>query len=189
MVRSSNAEALIADALTRSVALTLDAVLLDDQPASAARPAGLRYGVIGIAADPSTDPRTALISDLTNLYLEVAEVAFRPPIYLQSLARTMKAQLTLDAYEPVTMIGTRALRGTNDMIAVAPDVLVSAFDGVPEISARRENTLQMENAPTDLMTGPTQSTWQTDCVAIRLRLPVSWALRSQAGVAWTIGRW
>jgi len=45
MLRSSNVEALMTDALVRSSALALDAAVFDANPASPARPAGLRYGI------------------------------------------------------------------------------------------------------------------------------------------------
>jgi hypothetical protein len=184
MINSSNAEVLITDALFRSIALTLDSVLLDDQPASAARPAGLRYNVTPITADPSPDPVIAMVADMTNLYLQIAPVADRPPIVVNSLARTAKAQISSShGLNPITAIGSITLRGTDDMIAIAPNVLVSAYGTGAEVSASREAALQMDTLPIDGAPAH-RSTWQTDCIALKLRLPVTWALRTQAGVAW-----
>jgi hypothetical protein len=45
MLSGSNAEAMVRDALTRSAALALDQALLDANASTAARPAGLRYGI------------------------------------------------------------------------------------------------------------------------------------------------
>jgi hypothetical protein len=185
MMQSSNIEALILDALTRSVALTLDKVLLDANPASGARPAGLRNGIAAITSDPSPDSLAALTNDISNLYFQVALVATRHPLYITSLARSLTAQLLLPhGWDDIKHLGCVALRGTTDIMAVAPNAVVSVYGTNVEISASRESSLQMESAPTNLMDGPTRSTFQTDCVAIRLKLPVTWALRTPGAVAW-----
>ena len=185
MVQSSNIEALILDALTRSVALTLDKALLDTNAASAARPAGLRAGITAITSDPSPDSLAALINDISNLYFQVALVSTRPPMYITSLARSLTAQLLLPhGWDEIKHVGCVALRGTTDIMCIAPNAIASVYGTGVEISASRESALQMESMPTDLTTGPTRSTWQTDCVAIRLKLPVTWALRTAGAVAW-----
>ena len=55
MIDSSNAEALIGDALMRAAGRMLDEVLFDANPESAARPAGLRNGVAALTASTNTD--------------------------------------------------------------------------------------------------------------------------------------
>jgi len=182
MVRSSNVEALVTDALVRSASMALDAALLDANPGTEARPPGLRYDLPPVAADASPDPVAAMITDFTNLYLAVAPAAARPPIYVSSLARTAKAEISSPhGLKPLQVVGSIALRNTTDMVAVAPDVLVSVLGAVPEITASRENALHMDSSPADQ---PTRSTWQTDCVAVKVRFPVTWALRAPGGVAW-----
>jgi hypothetical protein len=186
MVRSSNIETLVLDALTRSSALALDAALLDDQPASNARPAGLRYGVVPLAASSAPDPVSAVVEDIEHLYEAVEPVASRHPVLVTSVARTLTFGLMLtNAADLLTTMGSYALRGSKDLIAVVPATLVSVFGAIPEISASRENSLNMDTAPAlDLMTdGRTSSIWQADCVALKLRLPVTWGLRA-AGVSW-----
>jgi hypothetical protein len=185
MVHSSNIEALVLDALTRSVALTLDKALLDTSPATGAKPAGLRYGIAAITPDPSPDSLAALINDISNLYFQVAPVSTRDPLYVTSLARSLTAQLLLPhGWDDIKHLGCVALRGTTDIVAVAPGAVVSVYGTGVEISASRESSLQMETVPVDMTTGPTRSTWQTDCVAVRLKLPVTWALRTAGAVAW-----
>ena len=185
MVQSSNIESLVLDALTRSVALTLDKALLDTNPATGARPAGLRYGIAAIASDPSPDSLAALTNDISNLYFQVAPVSAGPPMFITSLARSLTAQLLLPhGWDNIKHLGCVALRGTTDIVAIAPNALASVYGNNVNISASRESGLQMESAPTDLATGPSRSTWQTDCVAIRLKLPVTWALRTAGAVAW-----
>jgi hypothetical protein len=185
MVQSSNVEALVLDALTRSAALALDSALLDANPASSARPPGLRYGIAAIAADSSPEPLSALVNDIGALYAAVAATAARAPVYVMSSSRAFSTRYLLPpGWAPADSLGSFALHGTTDMIAMAPNAIASAYGSNVEISASRESALQMETAPTDLATGPTRSTWQTDCVAIRLKLPVAWALRTPRAVSW-----
>jgi hypothetical protein len=48
----------------------------------------------------------------------------------------------------------------------------------------------MDTAPGDAGTmGPERSVWQTDSVAVKVRWPVSWALRDPRGVAWLTPAW
>jgi len=67
MLASSNAEAFVTDALTRSVGLSLDTVLFDSVAASAIRPAGLRYNIAARPASTATDPHAAMIQDMVAL--------------------------------------------------------------------------------------------------------------------------
>jgi hypothetical protein len=186
MVQSSNVEVLMNDVLARSVGLALDKVLLDNQPAAPERPAGLRYGITSIAADSSPDPVAAMVADISNLLTTLAPIIARPPILVQSGARTMTAQLlSHHGLDPLIAQGSVSMRGTTDMIMIAPDVIVSALGDMPEISASRESALQMEDAPTELMNGPTGSMWQQDCVAVKVRLPITWGARASTGITWT----
>jgi len=191
MVASSNVEALVEDALFRSMALALDKVLLDSNVGDASRPAGLRAGIAAITPDPSPDSLAALINDISNLYLQVAPVSFGPPLFITSLARSLTAQLLLPhGWDEIKHVGCVALRGTTDIMAVAPNSVVAVYGNDVEISSSRESSLQMESAPTNLMDGPTRSLFQTDCIAIRLKLPVTWALRTPGAVAWlTASHW
>jgi hypothetical protein len=185
MVASSNVEALVEDALFRSTALALDKALLDSNAGDNSRPAGLRAGIAALTSDPSPDSLAALINDISNLYFQVAPVSSGPPMFVTSLARSLTAQLLLPhGWDSIKHVGCVALRGTTDIMAIAPGAVVSVYGGDIEISASRENSLQMESAPTNLTTGPTRSAWQTDCIAIRLKLPVTWALRTAGAVAW-----
>jgi hypothetical protein len=187
MVQSSNMEALIQDALFRSIALALDVALLDSSAASDARPAGLRFGIAPITADPSPDSLEALCNDVDNLFAAISPAAMRPPVYVMSLARATDAYLLLPhGWGQITALGSVALRNTSDMIAIAPNAVASVCGNVVEITASRESALQMDSAPTSPPDATTaqRSIWQTDCVAIKLKLPVSWGLRTPQSVAW-----
>jgi hypothetical protein len=53
----------------------------------------------------------------------------------------------------------------------------------------------MDNAPSPIANGggiaaPASSMFQTDSTALKVRVPVSWALRAPAGMAWlTAANW
>jgi hypothetical protein len=76
------------------------------------------------------------------------------------------------------------------VIAVAVNTLVTAIEGSPLIDASREVLVHEETAPAAIVDGagvvakPVRSVYQTDSAALRMRWPISWALRDARGVAW-----
>ena len=185
MVRSSNVEALVRDSLIRSAGLTLDAVLFDDQPASAARPAGLRYNVAALTASSAANKADALLDDIETLHLDLEAVTPQHPgIYVMSPTRALMAELrSPHGLDPLIVIGSYAFHGSKILAAVAPNAIVSVFGDAPEIDVSAESALQMDTMPGATGT-PSASIWQKDSIAVRLRIPVTWALRSDAGLAW-----
>lgn len=192
MVRSSNIEALMKDALLRSTALALDSYLFDDQPEDTARPVGIRNGLTPLAASSAPNALDALLSDIETLHSALdAVTAEPPPIFIMSPAKAQVSKVrtigTLD-----NVFGSYALHGSNDVIAVAQKVLAVATDAVPQISSQRGSvTVHAEDTtPLPLVANngtvatPARSMWQADCVAIKVRWPMTWALRSSGGVAW-----
>ena len=185
MVRSSNIEVLITDGLVRSTSLALDRALFDDLAGDAARPAGLRHGVTPLAASTAPEPVAALMQDIENIRRAVGEIASAHPIYVMSKTRALLAQLrSTHGLDPLVVLGSRALRGTMIMLGIVPETLASVYGGAPDISATRESAMLMNSTPDE--SPPSRSLWQTDCVAILVRLPVSWAVRSPFGVAWLV---
>lgn len=190
MIKSSNIEVLIKDALTRSTALAMDQVMLDDQPGDDVRPPGLRYGLTPLAASPAPLADDAMALDLAALQDAIADMP-APPLFIMSPARALTAQLR--SHGLVNAVASPALNGTSDVIAVAPGIVASVLGGeAPKFFASREAAVQMDDQPLDDGTlGPaTASMWQTDSVALRLQWPVTWGVRSATmpapavGVAW-----
>jgi hypothetical protein len=191
MVRSSNVEALMRDALIRSTALALDQAFFDSSPASSARPAGMRSGVAALTASPAPDALAALLNDVETLNGAVISVAPVHPIFVMSIRRVLTAQLlSPHGLAPLQLFGTYALAGTKDVIALTPDAIVSVAGTVPEVSVVREASVHVA-APASEVVGspgtvaaPIRSLYQSDCTAIRVRVPVTWGLRTPQGVAW-----
>ena len=81
------------------------------------------------------------------------------------------------------------------MIALVGDALAVAIDPMPRIETSDGPLLHIETAPAairtagspNVVTVPTRSIWQHDCIALRLIMPVSWAMRASGGVAWIQG--
>jgi hypothetical protein len=185
MVASSNIEAFVHDALTRAVGLALDTVLFDANAGDVNRPPGLRYGITATAASTAPDPVVALLNDVESLHDSIEDVTPRDPVYIASPTRALMMELkSPHGLDPLKLYGSTALHGSNNVIAIAGPALASAYGDTPEISASRESALQMDSAPVPNLAGRTSSMWQADLVAIKIRLSVSWGLRSTQGAAW-----
>jgi len=189
MVRSSNVEALMQDAIIRSTALALDRVLLDDQPEDGVRPQGVRYGIAPETASSAPNALDALIADVATLYEAIDVVTSRTPIFVVPPAKVLSANLRTTKTLP-GIIGSYALQGSNDIIAIAPGALASVVGELPQISAKRGAvTVHSSDTPLPLVVGaavanPQYSTWQMDCVAVKVHWPVTWTLRTPSGVSW-----
>ena len=76
----------------------------------------------------------------------------------------------------------------NLVIAVALNAVASAGGSdPPQIESNRDTLLYEDDAPgpdDGTLKAPTRSLFQTDAVALKIRLPISWALRDPRGVAW-----
>lgn len=196
MINSSNAETLIGNTLARAQGLALDAALFDANPASAARPAGLRNGISALTPSSNADPLNAVIEDINALFEAVSAVGGPGPyVLVASPGRAMSMRIRMtrygaDAEQLVvgSVIGSPAVG--NDVLAIACQALVSAFSPQPEIIAGNAGSLHMSDTPTDLgSAAPAKSMFQTDSVALRLRWPASWQLRNALGLAWLTPTW
>jgi hypothetical protein len=194
MIESSNAEALINDALARSEGLALDAALFDASAATAARPAGLRNGIAALTPSNNADPYAAFLEDMASLANAVSTVAGNGPIVIIANAgRIATTQIRFVGQATnLIVLGSSAL--ANDMIAVAPNALAAALSPEPDVETVSAGTLHMSDTPAPIVNGgapasPGRSMFQTDSVAVKVRWPVSWALRSAAAVAWLTPTW
>jgi len=184
MIRSSNIEALMLDALIRSTALALDTVLFDANPDDGARPAGVRYGVTALTASSAPNPLDALMMDVEALNTATEPVTATHPIIVMSPTRALMANLrSTIGLSPLIVLGSGGLLNSKIMIAVTPNNIASVLEGMPDIATTVHAAVQMTTTPAPGTTESVRSMWQTDCVAILVRLPVTWAVRSATGVA------
>jgi hypothetical protein len=190
MIESSNAEALISDALVKSAAMAIDAVFFGAAAASAAAPAGIRNGIATLAASANADPFGAFFEDVSTLLNSVGQVGGRGPYYLiSSVGRYGSMRTRFVTEDPnLSVLPSAAVGG--DLVAVAAQAVAAAISIDPEIETVNAATLVMDTAPGDAGTmGPERSVWQTESVAVKVRWPVSWALRDPRGVAWLTPAW
>ena len=193
---AGNAQLMIEDCLKRSVGLALDAALFDSNPAIVdVRPAGLCNGIAAQNASVATNLTDAMIEDIETLTAIVAAVSGIEPIILVAAparARTMPLRSIALALNSSFVILPSSAIAPTALLAIAPGALVSATDSVPEISVSRESVLHLSDTPQQLVTAgtpptiasPSTSLFQTDALALRCRLPVSWAKRDSRAVAW-----
>jgi hypothetical protein len=195
MIESSNAEVLVSDALMRAAGLALDTALFDINPATAARPAGLRNGIAALTASASPDITEAYFDDISALIGAVAVVSgCGPYILVGSPQRAFVLQMRFirGGETPTetknTIMGSSALG--NDLMAVAPMAVAGAVGTDPAIETATASTLHMETVPLPVGSAtPSRSLWQTDSIAIKMRWVLSWALRDVRGVAWLTPTW
>ena len=193
MILSSNAEQLIGDVLIRSAAAALDVALFGTLAATAAQPAGLRYNITALTPSNNTDFWEAYFEDIANGINACSPVGGNGPFALVANAgRAVQIKLRAMGEEPYEILGSSAVG--NDMLVIAPAAIVCAISPEPEIEVANAATLHMDSAPLQIVNGgapaaPHKSMWQTATVALKLRWPVTWALRDSRGVNWTTPTW
>ena len=94
MIMSSNIEALMLYAVSRSIGIALDDALLDGEAGDNIRPAGVRYGVVPLTASAAPDPSAALTEDIENLFNDINDVATKAPLFVTRRGRAVTAELT-----------------------------------------------------------------------------------------------
>jgi hypothetical protein len=191
MINGSNAEAIIADTLIRAAGRMLDEVLFDANPGDAARPAGLRNGIAALTASNNADLYEAFSEDIVALVNALAPVGGAGPYLLvTSPGRAVAINIRFAReLENVRVIGSSAI--VNDVLAIAPAALVAALSPDPVIETANASTLIMDTAPGAIGTpsAPHRSLFQTDSIALKLRWPITWALRDARGFAWITPVW
>jgi Phage capsid family len=184
------AEALIRAALVEAVGPALDAVLFGTAAATAAQPAGLRAGIAGLTpAATGAGKDQIIVDDLQALATAVAPVAGNNNIAIiasPDAAVALQLRLLRDEW-PILVSSALAAR---TVIMIALNALVSSVNGPPEIEATSQAAYVPDTAPTDIVSSPgvvassVISVFQTDRVALKLRWPITWALRDTRGLAW-----
>lgn len=203
-------EGVLREAVQEDTAVAIDSVLLDANPATTIRPAGLLNGVAAQTPTPITNGAlAALIGDIKLLVgaLTTATLGnIRNPVWLMNPVDMLSIALVNAPNTGIFPFAAEVARGTLatipiiDSATVPPKtlILLDAADFVTmtgdsmrfEISDQA--TLHMEDtAPLDLVSGspgtvasPQRSLFQTDSLALRMILPMNWGLRRTGMLAW-----
>ena len=192
MTEGSNAEALIADALVGACGLALDAVFFGAAAAVAnTQPAGIRNGIAAITASSNANLNEAFAEDFVALISATGAVGGKGPYILianPGRAAAIALSRQTNPSDNFIVLGSNAVG--NDVIAIAARGIVAALDADPAVETASAGTLVMDTAPGAAGTaGPEKEMFQTDCIALKVRWPVSWALRNSAAVAWLTPTW
>ena len=200
MMESSNAEVLIGDTLMRSASAALDVALFGSAAATTAQPAGLRNGITALTASVNTDLGQAFYSDVSALINATAVVgaggpyAFigSPGLIAQMIMRFLLQVDTVLDETNIIALGSVAMG--NDLMCVATNGVVAALSPDPVIETANAGELHMNDTPLAIVNGgapaaPARSLFQTDSIALKMRWPVTWAVRDPRAVAWLTPTW
>jgi Phage capsid family len=187
------AEGLIRQALLEAVGPALDTQLFSTNAATSAAPAGLRAGIAGLVpASSAAGKDQIIVDDLQQLVAAIAPVAGNNNIAIvASPDAAVALQLRIFREEwPILVSGSLAAR---TVIMVVLNALVSSVNGPPQIEASSQASYVPDTAPADIVgTGGAVasaviSVFQSDRSVLKLRWPISWALRDARGLAWISG--
>jgi HK97 family phage prohead protease/HK97 family phage major capsid protein len=202
-------EGLIRQAIQEDTTVAVDSVLLDTNPATVIRPAGLLNGV---AATPPTAAGgiAALVGDIGGLIGSISAATYgniRNLVWLAnqtdllrasllSAANTgifpFKAEIQAGNLNGIPIIDSATVPAKTLILMDAADFVVVGGDA-PRMEMSDQATLHMEDtAPADLVGGspavtasPQRSLFQTDSLALRMIMPLNWSQRRAGTIAWT----
>ena len=204
-------EGLLREAISEDTAVILDTRLLDINPATTIRPAGLRNGITGLTPSAATNPSEAMVADLKALISaltavnggrRVAILVNTAQSFSLSMAQTVNGDFLFGSAEEasrkfgVTFIASNNVPATT-VIAVDTADFVTVSGDTPNFDMSNQATIHEEDTTplaiasgpqgTAVVATPVRSLWQTDSIALRMRMPVNWAMRRQNMVAWMTG--
>jgi HK97 family phage prohead protease/HK97 family phage major capsid protein len=203
-------EGLLRDAVVYDTSVAIDAILLDANAATAIRPAGILNGVAGLTptAGGGFAALTGDVKQLSGALLTGTLGNVRKPVWLMNPQQVNSAGFAIATGAgvfpfrdeisqgrlggwPIIQSGT-VPAGTVIVIDAADFVSVTG-DG-PRFEISDQATLHMEDTtPTDISTSgtavafPAKSMFQTDMLALRMIMPLTWGIRRTGTVAWVAG--
>ena len=202
-------EGILRDAITTDTAVAVDSVLMDNNPATAIRPAGLRNGVATLTPTAGGG-FAAVVGDvklLAGAMLTATLGNVRSPVWLMSPTLVLALRLTVapngalvfaDEINRGTFMGWPYIESPN--VTADTLFLIDAADfmsasGDPRFDVSDQATVHMEDsAPAAIVPGPSgpasapvRSFWQTDTLGIRMIMPLNWAFRRPAMIAYISG--
>lgn len=194
-------EQLLRDAIQEDTAVAIDSVLLDATAASSVRPAGLRNGITtaGGTAGGGFAAVTADLKGMLTTLVTNTNGNIRSPVFIMNPIQAIALGFVQNAGGDLVFkeeIGNGKLNGypviqsgnvpSGVVILIDAADFFSATGDEPRFDISDQTVLHMEDT-TPLAIGtagtpavvaaPVQSMFQTDCMALRMILPMNWALR------------
>lgn len=206
-------EQLLRNAIQEDTSVAIDSILLDAIAASTTRPAGLRNGIT-TAAGTAGGGIAAVVADLKGMLGTLVTATngnLRDVTFLMNPAQSLALSLIQNAggdFPFASDINQNRFQGYSVIVSsTVPAGVVIALDAADFFSATGDDprfdvsdqaTLHMEDttplaigtagAP-NTVAAPVQSMFQTDTLALRMILPMSWAMRRAVQVERTAVTW
>jgi hypothetical protein len=190
MIRSSHAEEIVTDTLTKSVGPALDLALFSNTAGTPGlKPPGILNGIAPLAASTATPKSDAMVDDLSTLGAAVSAYAGNGQIaFVASPKQAIAIGLQAENFDYPLFTSNALPAGT--VIAIATPALASVVEAMPRIDSNEVALVHEESAAQPIVTAagtlatPVRSLYQTDSVGLRLRLPISWTVRAPGAIAW-----
>jgi len=205
-------EGVLRDSVAIDTGIAIDYVLVDTNPATTIRPAGLRNGVAGLTPTAGGG-FNALVGDLkavTGALLTATAGHIRNGVLMMNPQQTLSIRWTqpTNAAAPLFPFAAQVDAGRIGSFKLiesgnVPMGTVIALDAAdfcvvgaeaPRFEVSDQATLHFEDtAPADITGGtpspatPVRSMFQTDSIALRLVWPLNWTLRRPGMVSWVTG--
>jgi len=202
-------EGIVRQAILEDTAVAIDSILIDANPATTTRPAGLKNGVAGTTPTAGAGI-AAVIGDLKALIgalITATRGNLRSPAWIMNPADALAISLTQaaagGAFPFLEEIGNGTLMSysliTSTTCPVDTMFLIDAADFMtatgdsPRFDVSDQAVLHMEDTtplqisstgtpPT--VAAPARSLWQTDTIGIRMIMDLNWAMRRTGCVQW-----
>jgi hypothetical protein len=182
------AEQAIRQVLIESVGPSLDQVLFDANPAVAQlRPAGILHNITPLTASSATG-NEAMFEDLETIGAALSSVLGNGTACLvvhPKQATALAIRLPRELSWPVFASNQVPV---GQVIGVASNAFVSA-SGIPGIDVSSQASVHMDDSAKELVSAspvtiaaPVRGTFQTSTIALKVKLPVTWAVRDSRGV-------
>ena len=202
-------EGLLRQAIQEDTAISLDSVLLDANAATAIRPPGLLNGISTLTPSTATTTFDAVVADLkalSNALLTATLGHVRNMVWLMNPSQVLSLGFVAapgagvfpfkDEVSRGTLLGRTIIESATvpigTVIVLDAADFVSVGDEAPRFEISDQATLHMEDTtPLGINDGtpatPVRSLWQTDSMALRLIMPINWAMRRAGMVAFMSG--
>jgi HK97 family phage prohead protease len=202
-------EGLLQKLISEDTEVAVDTALIDNIAASAIRPAGLRNGVSGLTPTAGGG-FAALLGDIKQLIgVLSAANALRVPVWIMNPQQAISISLTINSggffpfkaeidsgmlqgYPVITSntmpLGTIIIMNADDFMSVTGDD--PRFDVSDQATLHFEDTAPQQigtSGTPPVVAAPVRNLFQTDSLALRMILPMNWAMRRTGVVAWVAG--
>ena len=194
-------EGIIREAIMLDTGVAIDSVLIDANPATVIRPAGLLNGVTPTAITAGGG-LTSINGDLKSLTQALAAATYgniREPVWLLNPAQVIAAELAMapnglfpwrdevarGTLNNIPFIQSATVTPATVILLDAADFVTAGAEG-PRLEMSDQATLHYEDTnPLDLATvgtppvvaAPQKSLYQTDSLALRLVMRLNWLMR------------